>query len=83
MSLTFCSQLLLLMCVGVQALNRKARYRGIVAGCQAQGETPCFPAAVGGLTQIAASLQQAIASHSPSQTLQNRCISLACCTLQV
>ena len=66
---------------GVQALNRKARYRGIVAGCQALGEDACFPAA-GGLTLIAASLQHAIASHAPSKTLQNRCLSSSCSALK-
>ena len=57
---------------GVQALNRKARYRGIVAGCQTLDETQAFPSAVGSLTQIAASLQHAVAHHAPFKVLQDR-----------
>ncbi len=57
---------------GVQALNRKARYRGIVAGCQTLDEAKDFPSPVGGLTQIAAALQHAIASKAPAKILQDR-----------
>jgi len=56
----------------VQALNRKARYRGIVAGCQTLDEAKDFPSPVGGLTQIAAALQHAIASKAPAKILQDR-----------
>ena len=60
------------MLAGVQALNRKARYRGIVAGCQALDEAKDFPSPIGGLTQIAAALHHAIATHAPTKVLQDR-----------
>ncbi|KAL3141037.1 hypothetical protein ABBQ32_005551 [Trebouxia sp. C0010 RCD-2024] len=67
---------------GVQALNRKARYRGIVAGFQSLGEAQAPPSAVGALTQIAASLQEAIASHAPAKTLQNRYLQATAALIQ-
>lgn len=58
--------------VGVQALNRKARYRGIVAGCQTLDEEKGFPSPVGSLAQITAALQHAIATNASAKTLQDR-----------
>lgn len=58
--------------VGVQALNRKARYRGIVAGCQTLDEEAGFPSPVGSLAQIAAALQHAIATNASAKILQDR-----------
>lgn len=67
---------------GVQALNRKARYRGIVAGCQTLDEAKDFPSAVGGLTQIAAALQHAIASKAPAKILQDRYLQATAALIQ-
>ncbi|KAA6416579.1 MAG: phosphatidylinositol 4-kinase alpha-like, partial [Trebouxia sp. A1-2] len=67
---------------GVQALNRKARYRGIVAGCQTLDEAKDFPSPVGGLTQIAAALQHAIASKAPAKVLQDRYLQATAALIQ-